>query len=75
MIGWISLGGECAVFFLPREINILFLRSFAGVRVLRKTVGGGAKLRTTLRNNIFISPNRFGVWHILLSIVLSNCWE
>ena len=51
------------IVFLPREINILFLRSFAGVRGLRKTVGGGAKLRTTLRNNIFISPNKFGVAH------------
>jgi len=34
--------------------NKLTLRSFTGVGVLKKTKGGGAKLRTPLRVNYFV---------------------
>ena len=40
---------------------LLMLRSFAGVGVLRKTVGGGAKLRTHLRINKFSLSTFFNI--------------
>ena len=55
--------GECAFGCVAERKNILFPRSFAGVGISFKTLGGSAKLRTTLRNNIFFSPRKFGVAH------------